>query len=113
MKRDEIEKEIEKVQKQLQELKEKLNAKNLSDPAAQKKINAAAMTYRVALADAGMNDISLGFGEVAAVGKYRGRGIFLTNKFADRNWQWYVLTDQTTNSEVLVRVDKAYRNIID
>lgn len=112
MKRNEIEKEIEKVQKQLQELKEKLK-KSLSDPDTQKKIADSAEDYRAALNAAGMNDISSAFGEVAVVGKYRNRGIFLTNKFKDRKWEWYVFTDQTTNSEVLVRVDKSDESFID
>lgn len=113
MNKDEIKKEIEKVQKQLHELQEKLNAKSLSDPDAQDKIYAAAAIFRAALNAAGLNDISAAFGEVAVVGKYADRGIFLTNNFAGRDWEWIIMLDNDTNSEVLVRIDKASGKIID
>jgi uncharacterized protein YpuA (DUF1002 family) len=113
MTEDEIKNEIEKVQKQLQELKEQLNKKSLSDPDAQKKIAAAAKDYRAALNGAGLNDISNAFGEVAAIGKYAIRGIFLTNNFKERKWEWCVFLDQSTNSEVLVRIDKSDESFID
>jgi hypothetical protein len=113
MNKDEIKKEIEKVQKQLQELQEKLNKKSFSDPDAQNKIYAVAAIYRAALAAAGLNDISEAFGEVAVIGKYKDRGIFLTNDFKDRDWVWCVVSDDDTNSEVLVRIDKANGKIID
>lgn len=113
MNKDEIKKEIEKVQKQLHELQEKLNAKSLSDLDAQRNISAAAKDYRAALAAAGLNDISEAFGQVAVTGNYKYRGIFLANDFDDRDWEWVVMLDDDTNSEVLVRIDKASGKIID
>lgn len=113
MNKDEIKKEIEKVQKQLQELQEKLNAKSLSDPDAQNKIYAGAAIYRAALNAAGLNDISHAFGQVVTVGEFKHRGIFLTNDYASRDWKWVVKHDRDTNSEVLVRVQDLTHTIID
>lgn len=116
MKRDEIQKEIEKVQKQLQELKEKLDAaplSRLSDASARARIDAASVSYRDALAAAGLGGVSSALGEVVASGKFLDRGIFLTHQARQREWKWEVRLDDDINSEVLLRVDKKTGKIID
>lgn len=114
MNKDEIQKEIEKVQKQLQELKEKLaNVKSLSDPVAREKIDDVADDYQEALRNAGLNDISYAFGQIVAAGEYKNRAIFLTNNYGCRYWKWVVRYDRDTNSEVLERVHKLTYAIID
>ena len=113
MNKEDIKREIEKVQKQLQYLKEQLAAKSLSDPIAREKINDASEDYRKALFNAGLTDIGYAFGAVAAIGKYKDRGIFLTNSYNSRSWAWAVKYDVKSNSEMLVRVDKLTDEVID
>jgi len=115
MNKKEIQQEIESVRLKLQTLEKKLaNGNNFSDEQARRNINNIAKTYRNALVQSGeLKDIGLVFGEVVEVGEYKHRGLFLTNNFDKRDWEWWVLLDSDTNSEVLVRVDKVTGNVID
>lgn len=115
MDKKEIQQEIEKVRLQLQTLEKKLaSGNNFGDEQARCNINNIAKTYRNALVQSGeWKDIGPEFGQVAEIGEYKHRGLFLTNKYGDRNWEWWVLLDSSTNSEVLVRVDKETGHVID
>ena len=115
MDKKEIQQEIEKVRLQLQTLEKKLaNGNNFGDLQVRHNINKTAETYRNALVQSGgWKDIGLAFGEVVEIGEYKHRGLFLTNKFDKRDWEWWVLIDSDTNSEVLVRVDKEKGHVID
>jgi len=115
MDKKEIQQEIEKVRLQLQTLEKKLaSGNNFGDEQVRRNINNIAKTYRNALVQSGeWKDIGPEFGQVAEIGEYKHRGLFLTNKYGDRNWEWWVLIDSSTNAEVLVRVDKEKGHVID
>jgi hypothetical protein len=115
MDKKEIQQEIEKVRLQLQTLEKKLvNGNNFGDEQVRHIIDDKAILYRNALVQSGgWKDIGLAFGEVVEIGEYKHRGLFLTNKFDKRDWEWWVLVDKNTNSEVLVRIDKEKGHVID
>jgi len=115
MNKKEIQQEIESVRLKLQTLEKKLaNGNNFRDEQARTDIAEAVRTYRDELMQSGgWSDIGSAFGEVVDVGEYKHRGIVLTNKYSDRYWEWWVLIDSDTNSEVLVRVDKEKGHVID
>jgi len=115
MDKKEIQQEIEKVRLQLQTLEKKLaKGNNFGDLQVRHNINKAAQTYRNTLAVKGeIKDIGDAFGEVVEIGEYKHRGLFLTNEYDDRDWEWWVLIDSSTNAEVLVRVDKEKGHVID
>lgn len=115
MSKKEIQKQIENLRLQMQELEKKLaQSSNLDDEQVRDAINDAARTYNNTLIQKGeLQGIGQVFGMIACGGKFKHRGIFLTNGFEERDWEWIVAVDEDTNSEVLVRVDKVTREIID
>ena len=116
MSKKEIQQEIEKLRSQIQTLEKKLaQSNNLTDVQVREEINNAARVYSNTLIQkGGLQGIGQVFGMIAcAEGKFKHRGIFLTNDFEDRNWEWRVSVDMDNNAEVLVRVDKVTGELID
>jgi len=111
----EIEQEIEDLRLRLRELEINLAAaSNFGDNQVRYHINKAAETYRNKLIEeGGLEDISEHFGEVVAFGEYKNRGLHLSDKYDIRDWEWDVVFDMLFKIEVLVRVDKETRRIID
>jgi hypothetical protein len=115
MSKKEIQQEIEKLRSQMQELEKKLaQSSNLADEQVREEINDAARIYNNTLIQkGGLQGIGQVFGMIACEGKFKHRGIFLTNGFEDRDWEWLVDVDMNTDSEVLVRVNKFTGVLID
>jgi hypothetical protein len=115
MNKKEIQQEIESLRLKLRTLEKKLaTGNNFGDEKVRRDINTVAKTYRDTLAIKGeLIEIGDAFGEVIEIGEYKHRGLFLSNNFNERGWEWIVFLDSSTNSEVLVRVDKKTGNIID
>lgn len=115
MSKKEIQQQIEKLRSQMQELEKMLaRSSNFADEQVRIDIAAPAIAYRNTLIQkGGLKDIGESFGEVVEVGVLKHRGIFLTDNFQERDWEWLVDVDMDTNTEVLVRVDKVTGELID
>ena len=116
MTKDEIKKEIEKARKNLEALEKKLAQKHsLGDESVKSRISDAADYFRTELEAAGLEGISISFGQVTNGGDFADRSIFLSGTLLNdlNGWKWKLIDDTKYGQQVLVRVDIVTGRCID